>query len=438
MEPQKHYIVRGGGKLSGNIVVAGAKNAITKQLVASLLTDEPCLFTNVPRIEEVNKVLAMLSEVGSQYEWMDENTLKIATPKILNNKVGQQFQRYNRIPILLLGPLLHRSGSAVIPIPGGCQIGSRPVDFHINALKKMGVKIDSTNFDYEATADDRLKGTAITLPFPSVGATENILFAAVLAQGITIIDNSAIEPEVMDTIELLRKMGARITSRKNRRLIIYGVESLKGAEHHTVSDRIEAASFAVLALATNGRIAVDIPAKIVEAFLEKYRCAGGGYVLGAGDEITFFRETQKIKPVHIETDVFPGFATDWQQPFVVALTQADGVSVVHETVYEKRFGYTETLNKMSAKINLSEFCLGSIPCRFKNNGHLHSCIISGPTPLFANKIEMPDLRAGFAYMVAALIASGTSHIYGVEQLERGYANAVEKLRSVGASIEVIG
>ena len=189
----KYYRIKGGIRLGGEIKIAGAKNALTKQLVASLLTTEPCVFTNVPRITEIDKVLEMLGEIGSNYGWLNKHTLQIETPKILNAKIDQKFQRYNRIPILLLGPLLHRAGTATVPIPGGCKIGSRPVDFHIAALELMGAKINSTDLYYQANSVG-LKGTDITLPYPSVGATENIILSSVLAKGKTTIRNAAIEP----------------------------------------------------------------------------------------------------------------------------------------------------------------------------------------------------------------------------------------------------
>ena len=431
----KYYRIKGGIRLGGEIKIAGAKNALTKQLVASLLTTEPCVFTNVPRITEIDKVLEMLGEVGSNYGWLNEHTLRIETPKILNAKIDQKFQRYNRIPILLLGPLLHRAGTATVPIPGGCKIGSRPVDFHIAALELMGAKINSTDLYYQANSVG-LKGTDITLPYPSVGATENIILSSVLAKGKTTIRNAAIEPEILDTISLLRKMGANIAKIGWRCIVIKGVKNLQGTNHHTISDRIEAASFATLALATNGQITVHgVASEHLTTFLNAFSKVGGDFTV-RGAKLTFFRKIGHMNPINIETGVHPGFMTDWQQPFVVMLTQVKGTSVVHETVYEKRFDYTKILNSMGAKIDLSKLCFGE-PCRFNGQNHLHSCVISGPTRLLATNIEMPDLRAGFAHIIAALIAEGTSNIYGIDQLERGYADVPEKLKSIGASIEVI-
>ena len=446
---RRYYKITGKAPLSGEVSVTGAKNAITKQLVASLLTTEPCIFNNVPKIKEIDKVLEMLGELGSVYEWLDEHTLKIQTLEIKYARVNPRFQRYNRIPILLLGPLLHRVGRASVPIPGGCKIGSRPVDFHLLALESMGARISSPdNKDYDAMGNGPTgKGLVlpssipgqgiinIVLPYPSVGATENIILAAVLAKGVTSIFNAAIEPEVWDTIIFLQKMGAKIRKDGDRCITINGVEGLNGASHHTIPDRIEAASFASLALATNGRIFIrNASDEHMASFLYKFSLAGGGYECCA-DGMMFFQSKQNIQPVHIETDVHPGFMTDWQQPLAVALTQANGTSVIHETVYEKRFDYTSDLNTMGAKTDLLPFCLGA-SCRFHDKNYFHSCVISGPSKLSGSKIHIPDLRAGFAYIIAALIAEGTSCISGIEYLERGYANIPEKLAAIGAKIEV--
>lgn len=432
----KFFRIKGGVKLQGEIKIAGAKNALTKQLVASLLTTEPCVFTNVPRITEIDKVLEMLSGIGSQYEWLNGQTLRIQTPKILNARVDQKFQKYNRIPILLLGPLLHRTGEATVPIPGGCKIGSRPVDLHITALESMGANISTTGLNYKAHSNS-LAGTDIILTYPSVGTTENIILSAALARGTTTIHNAAIEPEIFDTILFLNKMGAKIEKFPEKRcIVIKGVKFLRGTTHHTIPDRIEAASFATLALVTNGQIKIkNAVEKHLTAFLNVFIGVGGAYVV-KNDGIVFLRKTPKLAAVGIETDVHPGFMTDWQQPFAVILTQADGISVIHETVYEKRFDYVKTLNDMGAEIELVGYCLGQ-PCRFQKRSYLHSCIIKGPTKLHAKIIKIPDLRAGFAHVIAALIAEGTSDIYGIDQLERGYANVARKLESIGAQIEVI-
>jgi UDP-N-acetylglucosamine 1-carboxyvinyltransferase len=432
---EKVYSIEGGHPIRGAITIGGAKNAISKQLIASLLTDQPCVFTNVPRISEIEVLLDMLSEVGTKHEWVDHNTLNVQTPTIANPSVSQKHSGVNRIPILLLAPLLHRAGEVTVPVVGGCRIGARPVDFHIDALKLMGAEIEYGAEKYVARCS-RLKGKTIKLPYPSVGATENIIIAGALAQGTTVIENAAVEPEIIDTILFLQKMGALIQVDVDRRIIIQGVQRLEGATHHTITDRIEAASFAAAAVACDGRVKIlNAQQDHMITFLNEIRKVGGGFTIES-DGIAFFRHHAELSATHIETDVHPGFMTDWQQPFVVLLTQARGVSVIHETVYEDRFGYTRALVRMGATIDVAHACLGRKPCRFADGDFNHSCIVKGATPLKGHDMVIPDLRAGFANIIAALIADGVSNIRGIKYIERGYAQVAEKLASVGAAIEV--
>lgn len=430
------YIVEGGHRLEGTVTIQSAKNAISKQLVASVLTSEPCILENVPRITEVDGVLAMLGELGTAYDWLDEHTLIVQTPDIEANIVPLEYSGFNRIPILMLGPLVHRAGSVTVPIVGGDDIGSRPINFHTTALKQMGLEIINNGDSYTARSE-QIIGTMVELPYPSVGATENILLTATLAKGTTVIKNAAIEPEIIDTILFLQKMGAQIRVDVDRKIIIEGVQKLHGARHRTIIDRIEAASYAALALATDGKITIrNAQQQHMITFLNALQKVGGGFKV-TDDGIEFFRAQAELRPLHIETDVHPGFMTDWQQPFVVMLTQAEGVSIIHETVYENRFGYTEALRQMGATIDLTTACLGSRPCRYKNRDHLHSAIIRGKTALKGIKVEIPDLRAGFAYMIAGLVAEGQTELTNVHYMERGYANIPEKLAAIGANLTII-
>jgi UDP-N-acetylglucosamine 1-carboxyvinyltransferase len=431
----KKYIIEGGQRLEGTIEVQSAKNAISKQLVASVLTNEPCILENIPRITEVDAVLAMLGEVGTTYEWLDQSTLLVQTAHIENHVVPQEYSGFNRIPILMLGPLLHRAESVTVPIVGGDAIGKRPVDFHIRALQEMGVEIEMNTTSYTARAA-RIKGTTIELPYPSVGATENVLITATLAEGTTVIRNAAIEPEIIDTILFLQKMGALIRVDVDRKIIIEGVARLHGARHRPISDRIEAASFASAALATNGNITIrNAQQQHMITFLNALQKVGGGFKVTDGG-ISFFRVSDELRPIHIETDVHPGFMTDWQQPFVVMLTQANGVSIIHETVYENRFGYTDLLCTMGANIDLTSACLGSKSCRYAERDHRHSAIIRGKTALHGTVVDIPDLRAGFAYLIAALVATGKTEMTNIRYMERGYANLPEKLQAIGATIQI--
>lgn len=432
----QYYEIEGGKPLKGVIRVSGAKNAATKQIVASLLTDEECVLRNVPNIGDTKVTLDVCKSVGLKYSWDNRknDTLTLHTPTITSPEVPVAFSGLNRIPILLLGPLIHRYGKAVIPMLGGCNIGERPVDFHVQALEALGAEIVLEDNRYYAKAD-QLRGAIIELPYPSVGATENILLSAVLAKGTTFIKNAATEPEILDLVMMLQKMGAIIYVDVDRTIVIEGVKKLHAARHTVINDRIEAASFAVAAVITGGDIVVEGAEQAhMLTFLNKLRQVGGGFeILDRG--IRFFHPGQPLKPIALETDVHPGFMTDWQQPFVMLMTQIDGLSVLHETVYESRFGYAEELKRMGAEIQLYHQCLGEKPCRFKNRDYEHSVVVKGPTPLQAADITIPDLRAGFSYLIAAAVAKGVSKVHGIQYVERGYSNILQKFQELNANIQ---
>jgi UDP-N-acetylglucosamine 1-carboxyvinyltransferase len=427
--------ITGGRPLKGEVTVSGAKNAATKELVACLLSKIPVTLTNVPRIGDVDVTIEMLKGLGVSVTQQDDR-VTVDASKLSSSELTETFSKKNRIPILLFGPLLARFGTAIIPALGGCKIGTRPVDFHISALEQMGANIAIEDGMYRATIESsgRLHGAVIELEYPSVGATENVMLSAVLAKGTTVIRNAAIEPEIKDLAMLLQAMGAIIHQDVGQAWIIEGVDELHGAEHRVIPDRIEAASFAVASVLTKGDVLIrGAMQEHMISFLNALHRVGGDFEM-TSEGIRVFR-TGDIKPTTIETDVYPGFATDWQQPFLILLTQASGVSIVHETVYENRFGYTEALNRMGANITIHTNCLGSKPCRYSYRNHPHSAVIVGPTALKASNIEIPDLRAGFSYLVAALIAEGTSTITGVDTINRGYERIVEKLKGLGAEIE---
>lgn len=432
--------IRGGLPLEGRVKASGAKNATTKLLVASLLSDRLCTFTNVPNIGDVEATVALCREVGAEIEWDRESgVLTTRTPELRTAYVPQSFSGGNRIPILLMGALLGRTDQEIIiPTVGGCRIGTRPVDFHLEALRSLGAQIEYRQMKkegaYFAHAHDGLTGSVITLPFPSVGATENTLLAAVRARGTTVIRNAALEPEIVDLILFLQKLGAIIHLDVDRTLYIQGTRKFYDTSHQIVSDRIVAASLGMAAIATKGRLFVeDAPHQHMITFLNKLREVGGAFTVRDGG-IEFYYDGPLQGGIHLETDVHPGFMTDWQQPFVVLLTQATGSAVIHETVYENRFGYTETLKAMGADIELFRQCLGGKPCRYAGRNFYHSLIVKGPTELHGRSIEIPDLRAGFAYVMAALIAKEESTLSGLPYLDRGYENLVGKLASLGADI----
>jgi len=435
---------KGGVPLVGEVKAAGAKNAMTKLLVASVLSDKPCTFYNVPDIGDVRVTVELCQEIGTEVDWDKKaGILHCQTKQIKTSYIPQRFSGSNRIPILMIGALLGRTEQDVIvPTVGGCKIGSRAVDFHINALSRLGAKVELREMKreraYFAHAHEGLTGTMVSFPFPSVGATENAILAAVSARGTTILKNAAIEPEIMELILFLQKIGAQISVEADRTVRIVGTRRFYETEHTVLADRIEAASLGMAAIGTKGKVFVKGAQHVtMMSFLNKLRELGGGYTVKR-DGIEFFYDGPMQGSLHLETDVHPGFMTDWQPPFTVLLTQATGASVVHETVYENRFGFTSALRDMGADISLFKQCLGGKPCRFGSCSNYHSVVVKGPTPFSGTtSLTIPDLRAGFAYVMAGLIAPGTTTISGVYFLDRGYEKIVEKLQSLGAQCERI-
>ena len=431
-EINSKFLINGGKPLHGKVKVSGAKNSATKLLVASLLSDKECILHNSPnKISDLTVTKEICESIGSKIIFK-EDTLVTRTEKISNSKISEILGNKNRIAILLAGPLLLRTGKAEIPIPGGCKIGSRPVNFHIDSLEKLGCNV-SIKDDYFILEADRLKGNNIRLDYPSVGATENIIIASTLAKGRTIISNAAVEPEILDLIKFLQKMGAIIEINTDRKITIEGVDNLTGAEHSVIPDRNQAASFACAGLASKGDIFIEnaIQDDLI-TFLNTVRRVGGNYEVKENG-IRFFYD-REFKSIAIETNVHPGFMTDWQQPFLILLSQAKGISIVHETVYEERFGYVSELQKMGAEIELYDTCLGGLECRFANTHYFHSAVVKGPTQLHSAEINVPDLRAGFSYLVAGVIAKGESLVNGAIYIDRGYEDIDEKLRNLGADI----
>jgi UDP-N-acetylglucosamine 1-carboxyvinyltransferase len=427
--------IRGGKPLSGRVRIAGAKNAASKMMIASLLTDEEVVLDNCPQIEEVAITAEICAAVGA-HVLREGSRTKMRTEDITGTRVPE-LSRKNRISVLALAPLLHRAGHAEVPVVGGDPIGPRPVDFHINVLRQMGATIEQTETAYKAKAPKGgLHGVPVVLPYPSVGATETAIFAGALATGRTRIENAAVEPEIVDLVKLLQRMGAIIEIGANRVITVDGVHKLNGARYHILGDRLEAASYANLAIATDGEIIVEGATQDqMVTFLNAIRRIGGEYEI-VEDGIRFRRGHDGLYGIELETDTYPGFATDWQQPMVVTLTQAKGISVVHETVMPDRFGFTADLIRMGANIGVFAKCLGELPCRFRNHSERHSAVINGPTKLHGANIEIPDIRAGMAQVIAALVAEGASELTGVHHLERGYEQLWNKLRAVGADFEV--
>jgi len=432
-------VIRGGKPLKGRVDVRGAKNLATKAMVAALLGRTPSILQDVPQISEISIVTKMLEAYGVAVTSPEDGVLVLDPTNVERAHFAQidALAGSSRIPILFCGPLLHALGEALIPDLGGCRIGDRPIDFHLDALRAFGAIVDKSYEGIRITAPNGLTGANIELPYPSVGATEQVLLTAVRAKGVTELKNAAIEPEIMDLIALLQKMGAIIWMEPNRTIFIEGVEQLTGYTHRAIFDRNEAASWASAALATGGDIFVaGARQQELMTFLNVFRKAGGAFEVRE-DGIRFWHPGGALKPVQVETDVHPGFMTDWQQPLIVALTQAEGRSVVHETVYENRFGFTDALVEMGADIVVHQDGLESLSRRVPRRKLEQAAVITGPTKLHGADVRVPDLRGGFSYLIAALTAEGTSTVTNLGLISRGYEHFVEKLADLGADFDLI-
>jgi len=433
--------VHGSNPLNGTITVRGAKNLVSKAMVAALLGDTESRLRGVPEIADVRIVSGLLELHGVAVSQGDEDGELVLDPTNVESAHVADIDAHagsSRIPILLCGPLLHRLGEAFIPDLGGCRIGERPINYHLDVLRQFGAVVQKRPEGLRITAPERLRGTKLELPYPSVGSTEQVLLTAVRAEGLTELRGAAIEPEIMDLIAVLQKMGAIISVDTDRVIRIEGVARLSGYTHRAMTDRIEAASWACAALATQGDVYVrGARQPEMMTFLNVFRKIGGAFEVD-DEGIRFWREGEAQRSLVLETDVHPGFMTDWQQPLVVALTQTSGMSIVHETVYENRLGFTHALNEMGATIQLYRECLGGLPCRFGQRNFLHSAVVPGPTKLHGAEITVPDLRGGFSYLIAALAAEGTSTVHGVDLIYRGYERFQDKLDALGARYEHAG
>src|SRR3954451_20423819 len=430
--------VHGGTPLQGEVTVRGAKNLVSKAMVASLLGEGVSRLRGVPEIADVRIVSGLLELHGVQVSGGPEDGELVLDPTNVESAHVADIDAHagsSRIPILFCGPLLHRLGEAFIPDLGGCRIGERPINYHLDVLRQFGAVVEKRPEGLRLDAPQRLHGTKLELPYPSVGTTEQVLLTAVRAEGLTELRNAATEPEILDLINVLQKMGAMISVDTDRTIRIEGVDRLGGYSHRAIPDRIEAASWACAALATRGDVTVKGARQgDLTTFLNVFRKIGGAFDID-DDGIRFFHPGGDLRSLVLETDVHPGFMTDWQQPLVVALTQTRGLSIVHETVYEKRLGFTRALNDMGATIQLYRECLGGLPCRFGQRNFQHSAVISGPTKLYGPETTVPDLRAGFSYLIAALTADATSRVHGIGLIERGYEHFQDKLDALGASYE---
>lgn len=419
------------GPLRGDVKVRGSKNAVTKHMVAAMLGRGPSTIGNAPRVGDVEITASMLRAVGCSVDRQGD-TLVIEPCGVPLPAVPQNFTGRNRIPVLMLGPLLNLAGEAFVPLVGGDRIGLRPLDFHIRALTAMGAQITVDESGVHAVAA-RLRGTKVALPYPSVGATESVMLSAVLAEGRTVISNAAIEPEVLELALFLQRMGAGIQLQPDRRILIEGVESLRGASTRLAGDRLEAFSYLVAGLLTGGQVRVHGCGqdRLVTA-IETLRKMGAHFEID--DSYITASAPDGLRSAAVHTDTHPGFMTDWQTPLLVLMSQARGLSVLHETVFENRFVYVDALKEFGCEIELFPMCLGGNACRFHDTNHLHSAVVHGPAKLVGAQVHVPDVRAGYSSVIAASIADGSSTLLDVESLERGYDEPLERLQSIGMAI----
>ena len=439
------FIIDGGVPLKGQVQISGAKNAAIKMVAASLLTSEEVVLENIPRIDDVGIIVKIVENLGVKTEFLDDKVLGMRADEIFSSEVPHSLGVGSRSAIMTIGPLLARFGEATISEPSGCRIGLRPIDRHLAALERLGCSVEFEGGVYKITAP-RLKGADIVLSKNTVMGTESILLAAILAEGETVVSNAAEEPEVDDLIELLVKMGGKVKrdEQEPRRIVIEGVRELHGARHKILPDRIEAVTFAVAAAATRGDVTLtNVRPLDLTAFTAKLEKMGVGFDIQKQTLRVWLEKGEALKPGEIETAPHPGFMTDWQQPTAVLLTQAVGESTLHETVYEDRFEYIKELKKMGAHIKLltsSEAGVAFDPSnynfdRIDDDEPKSIAKIFGPTSLSGQKLQITDLRAGAALVLAALAAEGISEISGVEHIDRGYEQFDEKLRGLGAKIE---
>lgn len=431
-------IVSGGKRLSGEISVSGSKNVALKVIIASLLTEDEVTIHNVPEIADIHVLLDIIADIGVSLSFVN-HTLTIHAKKLTDYEIPLEVGARIRVSAMLIAPLLAREGCALIPNPGGCRIGARPIDRVIEGLKKMGAHIRYVSEDgYFHAKTKKLHGGTYRFEKNTHTGTETLLIAAVLAEGRTVLENAAQEPEVDDLIAFLNAMRARI-KRKDRTIVIDGVAKLHGSSYTIMPDRNETVTFAIASLITEGDVVVlGAQKEYLSAFLTKLTQAHGKWEKVSGG-IRFFGND--LIATDVTTSYHPGFMTDWQGPWAVLMTKAKGESTIHETVFENRFSYASELAKMGAHIELFNPKVNK-PASFYNFNleddrpeYFHAAKIYGPTKLHDAVISISDIRAGATLVLAALAAKEKSVIFGVERLDRGYERLEERLRSLGADVE---
>ncbi len=411
------YLITGGRKLSGKINIESAKNAVLPMLAGAILTDKPVVIKNCPKIKDVMSMINILNELGVKTKFYETN-LEIDASNLKSYKINQKLSKELRSSIFMLGALLSRTGRAVTAYPGGCEIGLRPIDIHIDGLKKLGVNVVENGGEIDCTAY-KVKGAEIYLDFPSVGATENLILASVLCDGETVIRNCAREPEINDLIDFLNSMGAKIVGGGTATVRISGVKRLGGTEYKPMGDRIEAGTYLIATAITGGEIELRNCSKENILALTHKVCNNTCKITSKND-ILYYNSIGMRTPVFVETSPYPGFPTDLQSQIMALATVCSGTSLITENIFETRFKHVAYLNKMGANIRV----LG------------RTAIVNGVKRLHSASVTAEDLRGGASLVLAGLNADGRTEISGINHIERGYFDMVGKLRALGAQIEL--
>lgn len=424
------FVIKGGNKLKGEVIISGSKNIALPTIISSVISKEILTLSNIPQIKDVENILQILSKMGCKITISDNNfdnlgfygqEIKIDSSAINIHKIDFEIVRQMRASVVMLGPLLARFGKAKVYMPGGCVIGSRPIDIHIDGLQELGAEIKIEGGFIVANASNGLYGAEINLALPSVGATQNIAMAAVTAKGTTIINNASIEPEVVEPLKLLQMMGARIEGIGTKILTIEGSNGLleNKVSYQIPYDRFEAGTYAMMAIATDGDLTLKRVDGLCHSYLKYLEKAGGGIENISEKCVRIFRNNEKINPLNITTNYYPGYPTDLQAQMMAMLTIADGTSIINETIFENRMMHVPELNRLGAKITV--------------NGNIAT--INGVEKLTSASVMSSDIRASVALVLAGLIAEGVTEVHRIYHLDRGYEELHNKLKICGAEIE---
>ena len=411
------FKINGGQPLRGNVTISGAKNAALPILMAAVLSETPVVIANVPRLNDIETTIKLLKQLGAEVEWLSDNELKINASTINHCKATYDLVKTMRASVLILGPLLARFGHAQVSLPGGCAIGARPVNLHIHGMKLMSAHIDVENGYINASKAGRLKGANIFMDTVSVTGTENLMMAAALADGKTVIENAAREPEIIDLANFLNSMGAKITGEGTNTLTIEGVTSLRGERYSVMPDRIETGTFLVAAAVTQGKVrCLNTDPSSMEAVLSKLQEAGAK--LEIGDDWIELSMTGRPKAVNIRTAPHPAFPTDMQAQFVALNSIAEGTATTVETIFENRFMHVPELQRMGANISLEG----------------NTAVTCGVESLTGAQVMATDLRASASLVIAGLVATTETQVDRIYHIDRGYQNIEDKLQALGADI----